>query len=309
VPTGFPISETAVFGTGLLGHWYPSARCGHSHGVDRSAGGEEHGPVVRSAPGAVGRYLRQPDDSQVIAGAIENPAPFRAGAVDSALAIYFHAVGHTVLGGEHVGEHPVVAQGAVGSHVEGPYHLVGALLSPLLLLDATVIPPGDSHVKDAFVGRKSQSVGEVQFAGHGGHGTIGTDAVNPAGVNLTVRRSDPVARVGEVDAAVGAGYQVVGAVQPLAIAGFGQGCHRAVRFLAGDSPSVTLAHNQPALQVEGQPIGPVRVLPECLEFAAGGDAEHQASADIHEQPMAVGMPNRSFREHEISGQALGLRRF
>ena len=39
----------------------------HQHGENRRAGGEEHGPVVRAAPGAVGGDLRKLDGAQMLA--------------------------------------------------------------------------------------------------------------------------------------------------------------------------------------------------------------------------------------------------
>ena len=77
------------------------------------ASGEEHGSVIRPSPGAVGRYFRQPDDTEMVALGIEDPDSFGAGAVNPAFHIYLHPIGDTIFRRMHVGEQSAVAGGTV----------------------------------------------------------------------------------------------------------------------------------------------------------------------------------------------------
>ena len=87
------------------------------------------------------------------------------------------------------------------------------------------------------------------------HLAVGGDAKYAGEVVLAEFRFQPKRRVGEVDAAVGAGDGVVGFVQPLALPPFGDGRDRAVGVHAGDAAVAgAFAHHQAPLEVEGAAV-------------------------------------------------------
>ena len=167
-------------------------------------------------------------------------------------------------------------------------------------------PPRVVGVQDGLVRRECQAVGRFQVGDHGRHRAIGRDAMDAVEVDLPLLRWQTQAGVGEVDASVGAAHHVVGAVQPLALPAVGDDGDRPVGFPAGHLPVVPVAHDDPALQVESQPVCAAAVLPYHLGLAAGHQAIDDVDAVVHEQQVAVRMPQRPFGKREPGGQALCL---
>src|SRR5438552_4148156 len=115
-----------------------------AQGVDRGAGGKENRLQVGAAKGEVGGDLRRADDAEPRAVGGKYPSAARAGAIDPALDIDLHAVGHAVgLLRGHVGE-------------DAPaHHVAGAVeLDRVDVLGMARI--GD--VEDALVGGESEAV-------------------------------------------------------------------------------------------------------------------------------------------------------
>src|SRR5712691_9882860 len=84
--------------------------------VDRGAAGEEQRLHVRAAKAQIGRYLRRLDHAELLAARREDPGAAGAGAIDPALDIDLHPVGHALLlVRRHVGEDPP------------PHHVAGAI--------------------------------------------------------------------------------------------------------------------------------------------------------------------------------------
>ena len=102
-------------------------------------GGEKHRPVIRSAPGAVGRYLSQPDNPEMVTLGIENPDSLGAGAVNPAFHIDLHSIRDAIFCRMHVCEQPAAGRGAIGSDVVGIDKLMGADLTPLFFLLAVIV--------------------------------------------------------------------------------------------------------------------------------------------------------------------------
>ena len=149
---------------------------------------------------------------------------------------------------------------------------------------------GVGHVQGALVGGEAQPVGVVHVGDYGRDSPIGRDAVDAAEVDLSLRGVDAPAGVGEVDAAVRFAHHVVGPVQALALPPLGEGRDGAVRFHAGEPAVVALAHDQPALQVEGQPVGSTAVLAYDVGLVAKNQPEDQTTADVHEKQVAARVP-------------------
>ena len=176
--------------------------------------------------------------------------------------------------------------------------------SPAFLLRrALVAPPRVVGVQDRFVRGEGQAVGRLQVGDHGGHRAVGRDAVDAVEVDLPLLRRQPQARVGEVDAAVGAAHHVVGPVQPLPLPAIGDDGDGAVVLPAGHLPVVPVAHDDPALQVKGQPVGAAAVLSHHLRLAARHQAIDDVDAVVHEQQIAVGVPQGAFGKREPGGQS------
>ena len=72
-------------------------------------------------------------------------------------------------------------------------------------------------------------------------------------------------------------------------------------------PVVALAQDQVAGQVEGQPVGTAAIVAVDRSLPVRGHPVHQRGANVHEQPVAVGMPQRPFSKTEASGKLLRFR--
>jgi hypothetical protein len=123
---------------------------------------------------------------------------------------------------------------------------------------------------------------------------------------LSVRWIKTPTRVGEVDAPIGAADYIVRPVQALALPPLGDGFNLAIFFPASDLAVVSFTHNEPALEVEGQPIGTTTVLADDLCPAAGDQPEDEAATYIHEEQVALGVPERTFSKLKASSQTLWL---
>ena len=116
-----------------------------------------------------------------------------------------------------------------------------------------------------------------------------------------------VARVGEVDAALGVDPQVVGTVEPLAFVLVRQHGDFALGRDGYEPAVATLAGQQVAVLVEVQPIGPAGILQERAELAVrDGPLENAVVGNIPEVDVALGVRRRPLGELEIPGQLLDL---
>ena len=240
----------------------------------------------------------------MLARCVEHPAALGAGAVDASFLVHLHAVGNAVLGGIHGGEDPVVAQAVVGGHVKGPDKLMLAHLLLLFLFQAPAVPAGDGYIQDALVGREGQAVGILGLRGGQRVDAVRADAVHAAEVQLLFVLREASARVGEIKGPVGTAHHVIGAVDPLPVKMGGDGLVGAVCLTARHLASVALAHDQVALFVEGQAVGPTAGVPVDLQLAAGRHLVYLELPDIDEEPITVGVPQGAFGEPETSGQFL-----
>ncbi len=247
------------------------------------------GPPKARLAGTSGRA----DDPEPRAVGREDPGAARARAVDAALDVHLHAVGHAVgLVGGHVGEDAPAQDAAVAVQLE---HV------------DVLRPARVGHVEQPLVGREREPV-RVLEVGHEAHRPVGRDAVHAGVLHLPLRQRHAQAGVGEVDAPVGLADHVVGPVQALALEAVHEHLEAAVGALSHDAPVVALAEDQPPLQVERGAVAAAGLLPHHLVRAARGDPVEHARAHVHEVVEAVGVPERPLGEDEARRQALGLGR-
>src|SRR5947207_1032605 len=79
----------------------------------------------------------------------------------------------------------------------------------------------------------------------------------------------------------------------------------AVRAHPGQAAVVSFADDQPPLQVEGRAVAPNRC-PDEFRLSAGNQPMQMVAVKIDKIPIAVRVPERSFREDETCGQTLGI---
>jgi hypothetical protein len=109
----------------------------------------------------------------------------------------------------------------------------------------------------------------------------------------------------KIKAAVRVANHIVGAVETPAHVVVYQAFHSAIRTHAGDAPVVALAHDQTALQVKGRAVSADRG-PDNFGGFPRCHAKQLVLTDIDKIPVAVGVPQRPFRENKAGGETLGL---
>ena len=255
------------------------------------AGEVERFPVI-AAEGDVGRGRRAVHDAaELFAGRVHDPDPAGAAAIDIALDVDLHAVGHARLVAAQIGKDAVglLRERAVGHQVEG----------------ADVAAARIVDVEHLLVRREGEAVGHDKVADQQRHrAEIGRDAIHAGeGQVPLLGRGGAGPRVGEVDAAVGLDHDVIGPVELPPLKAVGDHRDAAVEFLPRDPPGVVLAGDQPALKVAGQPVGPVGRFLEQRHALAGLVFHPLVVVDVAEQQIAAFLPpERSF------GRALRRRR-
>jgi hypothetical protein len=167
-------------------------------------------------------------------------------------------------------------------------------------------PPRIGDVEGALVRREGEPVRILEVGEHGDRAAR-IDAIDRGIRQLPLRERHPQARVGEVDAPVGAAHDVVGPVEALALVAVAEDLDLPVRARPGDAPVAALAHDEPALEIERRAIALAGVLAEDLGLAARREPVEHALPHVDEVVEAVGMPQRSLGEDESGGQALRLR--
>ena len=168
------------------------------------------------------------------------------------------------------------------------------------------LPPGRrmavDDVERLAVGRHRQPVGplDVGLRQDARDRAVGVDAVDGLGVHLQLRAVVAVERVGEPDAALGVGDDVVGAVVPLALVALGQDLDGAgLQVGADDAPAAAgallgpLATDQPALRVEGVAVGPAAVGAEDRDDARRRHPVDAVGEDVAEEEVARGRRRRA----------------
>src|SRR5262249_22550277 len=147
----------------------------------------------------------------------------------------------------HRSKHAIVAQTAVRRHVKCTNTLMRAYFSTCLLFNAPLIPSGDSHVQRAFVRGEGNTIGILGLGGGVSQGAIRGNAVDTAEVELTLLWGEASGWVGEVDAAVRPGHNVVGPVDALPAQALSQWSVRAIRLPACNLAIIPLADENPPL--------------------------------------------------------------
>src|SRR2546422_9856 len=258
------------------------------------AGEVELFPVI-AAEGDVGSGRSPVDDAaELLAPWIHDPDASGSAAVDVAFDIYLHAVGDAGFVAPELGEDPIrlLRERAVGQQVECP----------------DVSAPSVVDVEHRFIRREGEAVGQHEVGNEQAHrAQIGRDAVHSGKGQIPLLGSQGAGpRVGEVDAAVGFDHDVVGTVEPPTLEAVRDHGEAAVELLPRDAPAVMLAGNQPALEIPGQPVGPVRRLQEH-RHALGGDVLHAPVVmDVAEQQKAAFLPpERPFGRPLGSAESFG----
>src|SRR5262249_32113111 len=167
-------------------------------------------------------------------------------------------------------------------------------------------PAGVGHVEHALVRREGQAVG-IFAVGDERCLPVRRDAIDAGDRQLALGERHAQARGRGVDAAPGPPTGVDGAVARLPL----PPAHRVPALYAvpaRDPPVAALAHDEPAMQVEGRTVALARVRPHELGLLAGDDLVQMAPADVDEVVEAVGVPDRALGEDEARGQPLGLLR-
>ena len=160
--------------------------------------------VFRSGPpkAEVGRDLRRADDAEPRPVGREHPGAARTGAVDLALDVDLHAVGHAVgLLGRHVGKD------APPDHVAG-----GIELDRVDVLGVA----GIGDVEHALVGREGEPVRIFELGDEAAR-PVGHDRVDPGMRQFLVGERHAQTGIGEPDAAVRFADDIVRPVDPLAL--------------------------------------------------------------------------------------------
>ncbi len=228
---------------------------------------------------AVGRAVRR-----------EHPGTAGPGAVDPAVHVHLHAVGHAVrLVGRHVGEDPPPHHGAAGVELERV-----DVLGPARVGD----------VERALVRREGQPVGILAIGHHRGR-AVRRDAIDPGIGKLALREGHAQAGIGEVDAPVGAADDVVRAVEALALPAVHQDLAAAIARPARHPTVAALADDQPPLQVKRRAVALAGVVAYQLGRLAGRQPVQRALADVDESVEALRVPQRPLGEAEAGGEALG----
>jgi len=112
--------------------------------------------------------------------------------------------------------------------------------------------------------------------------------------------------VGEVDAAVGFHHHVIGAVQPASLEAAGDDRYAAVGFQTGDAAAIVFRGHQPALEVTGEAVGPVRGLAVDDSAPARSVLHPPVVMDVAKQQVtALFPPERSFSGALVSTEAIG----
>src|SRR5262245_129614 len=238
---------------------------------------------------------------------VEDPAAFRACAIDPPFYIDLHPIGHAVRRRSQSGKNAVVAQDSVSGHIKGADALVRADFTPGFLLDTAIIPPGDGHVQDALVGGEGDTVGVLGVCSGVAQGAIRRNPVHTVETELPFRLGQASTGVREVDAAIRAGHKVIGPIDALPTQALGEWSIRAVGFTAGDLPVIALTDEEPTLQVEGHAVGAAALLADNLRLATGRQSVDEIRTDIHEQPVALRVPDRPFGKHKTGGETFSLR--
>src|SRR5262249_23589831 len=145
---------------------------------------------------------------------------------------------------------------------------------------------------------KGNAVGQQEIAYQERHGTeIGAHPIDAHEGHIPLLPdigSRP--RVGEVDAAIGLDYHVVGPIEPLPLEAVGDHRDAAVRFLPRHAPALSLAGNDPALEIAGEAVGLVGVLLEHADALPRRVFHPLAGVDVAEQQIAAFLPpHRAFR--------------
>src|ERR1700738_1371015 len=222
------------------------------------AAGEIEGLPVVAAKSEVGGGRRPVNyAAQLFAVWIHDPKPACSAAIDIPFDIDLHAVGNPGLAAAQINKDAVglFREGAVGQQVECPD------MSAARIID----------VEHRFIGRKGEAVGQDKVADQEAYrAEIGSDTIDAGKGQVPLLGGGGTApRVGEVDAAVGLDHDVVGPVELSPLKAVCDDGDAAVELLPGDPTAVVLASDQPALEVAGQSVGPVRGFLEQRHAFAG----------------------------------------
>ena len=164
------------------------------------------------------------------------------------------------------------------------------------IVGAHVALVGIGDVQNTPVGRKRNAVRPAGWLGDYRHLTLRSDVIHAVEIQLARIGLVAESRIGEVDVAVFAHYDVVGRVQTLAFPLIGQHFDLALLVGAGHAPGEALAGVEPALRIESVAVGAVGWIAEYGVALAGDELQNLVAWDIAEQQIAFARPGRSFRE-------------
>jgi hypothetical protein len=132
--------------------------------------------------------------------------------------------------------------------------------------------------------------------------------VHAAEVELPLLRGQASAGVGEIDAPIRAGNEIIGPIDTLPSQALSQRSIYAIGFAARDLPVIPFTDEETPLTIEGHPIRAAALLSDDLWPTSRRQSIDQVRTHINEQPIAIRMPHRSFSKDKPGGETLRLRR-
>ena len=261
--------------------------------VDRMGRGQEESAKVRTPPGEIGDLFWRAHLAEEIARRRIDPHAARRGHPDIAALVAFHAVGHTLFErrANAGGEDAPVRQRAVGGdveHADQRLHRVVDIEELFVRREAEAVrlveqQPIDQQLRRAAARRDAVDALEAERA----------RPLDPEAGHA------PVIGIGEIDRAVGADADVVGAVELLALEMGRENLAPPVRPLAHERGGRVLAHDQVEVGVIGHAVAFVGRPTHLGDAAPGVPAAAHVGRHVREEKIVVeGMPDRPLGEGE-----------
>ena len=241
--------------------------------------------------------LGDEDAPEVVALGVGDPDSAGTGAVDVALDVHLDAVGGAVVVVEQLGENAIVADGAVGEHVEHPDMELGGVVD----------------VEEGLVGGKAQAVGVGEVIHQKGQAPVGeVELVNGLIVHVFLDVlalhgdvADAIGGVGEVDGAVGLHDDVVGGVELLAVDVGGEDGGGAVVFPAPHGAAAPAGDDEAAVVVVGHAVGLAGGLHDDAGALAGYPLPDLVVDDVGpDEKVLFPVPHRALGEDVAGGYFL-----